>query len=143
MFLSHHLSVTLKHSISFTVYSQHLYPSQYLVLSVSLTISHPLSHLPPNLHVVLSSPFLPFSLTSTNLPTSLSFTHTHTAVDPALKSLQPQRHICVCTSWDTHLMCSMYSICGNLFLCFYPTCDSFIWQLRFYLVQINEGKVLN
>ena len=98
MFLSHHLAVTLKHSISFTMYSQHLYPSQYLVLSVSLTISHPLSYLPPNLHVFLSSPFLPFSLTSTDLPTSLSLSHTHIAVDLALKSLQPQRHICVCTS---------------------------------------------
>ena len=37
-------------------------------------------------------------------------------------------------------MCSMHSICGNLFLCFYPTCDSFIWQLRLYLVQISEGE---
>lgn len=95
MFLSHHLSVTLKHSISFTMYSQHLYPSQYLVLSVSLTISCPLSYLTPNLHVFLSSPFLPFSLPSTNLPTSLSHTHTHSSGPSTQESPATKAQVCM------------------------------------------------
>lgn len=152
--LSHHLSLSQSllinpppslsnvHSFTRNVFLKiSRYPSQYLALSMSHNLMPLLISLPISISPL--PPFLPLSHPSqtTSLSLPLSLIHTSTRGREPNTQGYPQRHTCVCTTWGTHLMCSTYSFCVNPFLGLYPTCGSFIGQLRLYLdLQTSEGE---